>query len=60
MIADDTAILSVDKQIEEATNKVQAVNTINWTKKWRIKLNDGKSSHKLHKQKSKSTADYIK
>lgn len=43
--ADDTATLAVGNSEEEATNKLQnAVNKINnWTKKWRIKLNENKS-----------------
>ena len=43
--ADDTAILSTGTTIEEATNKLQnAINKVtNWTKKWRIKLNENKS-----------------
>jgi transposase len=45
--ADDTAILAVGKDISEATSKLQnAVNTVsNWTKKWRISLNEAKSVH---------------
>lgn len=43
--ADETAILAVGNSEEEATNKLQkAINKINnWTKKWRIKLNENKS-----------------
>lgn len=45
--ADDTAILAVGKNHEEAANKLQtSVNQINnWTKRWRIKLNETKSVH---------------
>lgn len=45
--ADDTAILATGVNIEEATHKLQkAVNTIHdWTKMWRIKLNETKSVH---------------
>lgn len=43
--ADDTAIMSVSENIEKSTQKLQtAVNQIQqWTKKWRIKLNETKS-----------------
>jgi hypothetical protein len=45
--ADDTAILAVGANVEEATKKLQpAANSINnWTKKWLIKLNADKSKH---------------
>lgn len=45
--ADDTAILSVGRSNEEATEKLQlAVNSIySWTVKWRIRLNETKSIH---------------
>ena len=45
--ADDTAILAVGKTSEEATEKLQiAVNKIHdWTRKWRIRLNESKSVH---------------
>lgn len=45
--ADDTAILAVDKTIEGSSSKLQkAVNRIaGWTQKWRIKLNETKSTH---------------
>lgn len=45
--ADDTAILATGDNIEEATNKLQrATNEVcNWTKRWRIKLNETKSTH---------------
>lgn len=45
--ADDTAILAVGRTNEEATEKLQtAANQINnWTKRWRIKLNENKSVH---------------
>lgn len=45
--ADDTAILAVDDTVEEATNKLQmALNKVkNWTQRWRIKLNETKSTH---------------
>lgn len=43
----DTAILVVDDDAKTANKKLQkAVNQINsWTKKWRIKLNESKSTH---------------
>jgi hypothetical protein len=43
--ADDTAILAVGNSTEEASEKLQqAVNQINnWTKRWRVKLNEAKS-----------------
>ncbi|CAG9828874.1 unnamed protein product [Diabrotica balteata] len=45
--ADDTAILAIRDTSEEATDKLQlSVNKIhNWTRKWRIKLNETKSAH---------------
>lgn len=45
--ADDTAVLAVGNTIEETTTNLQdAINNINaWTRRWRIKLNEGKSSH---------------
>ena len=45
--ADDTAIMAVGDTQEEAVEKVQtAINTIfEWTKIWRIKLNESKSTH---------------
>lgn len=45
--ADDTAIMATGVTQEEAVEKVQtAVNTIfDWTKKWRVKLNETKSVH---------------
>lgn len=45
--ADDTAIIAVGKTIQESTEKLQqATNKIcDWTKKWRIKLNDTKTVH---------------
>ena len=45
--ADDTAILAVGDTIEESTNKLQnAINEVcNWTRNWRIKLNEQKSTH---------------
>lgn len=45
--ADDTAILSVGNSHEEATQKLQSSldQIYNWTKKWRIKLNETKSAH---------------
>lgn len=45
--ADDTAIMATGTNHKQAVNNVQkAVNTIyNWTKKWRIKLNEAKSVH---------------
>lgn len=45
--ADDTAILATGDNVEESTSKVQraAKAVSNWTKKWRIKLNETKSIH---------------
>jgi hypothetical protein len=45
--ADDTAIMAIGKNVKEATEKLQkATNEIsNWTKRWRIKLNETKSTH---------------
>ena len=45
--ADDTALLAIGKTPEESTNTLQtAINEVsNWTKKWRIKLNESKSVH---------------
>lgn len=45
--ADDTAILAVGDNNTESTEKLQnaIVQIQNWTKKWRIKLNDSKSVH---------------
>ena len=45
--ADDTAILAVEEKIEDATEKLQtSVNKIHeWTRRWRIKLNEIKSAH---------------
>lgn len=45
--ADDTSILAKGHNIEESTAKLQsAINQINtWTKKWRVKLNETKSTH---------------
>ena len=45
--ADDTAIIAEGDTIEEATEKLQtATDKVNsWTKRWRIKLNEGKSVH---------------
>lgn len=45
--ADDTAILAVDACIEKATSRLQgAMDKIStWTKCWRIKLNEAKSTH---------------
>lgn len=45
--ADDTAILASSKCVVKAAEKLQnAVDTVSdWTKKWRIKLNEAKSAH---------------
>lgn len=45
--ADDTAILAVGDTVLQSTAKLQqSVNqVIIWTKKWRMKLNEGKSVH---------------
>lgn len=45
--ADDTAILAVGNNVEEATRKLQNITNqvCNWTKRWRIKLNETKSAH---------------
>lgn len=48
--ADDTAVITVGSDHEEAAEKLQtSINKINiWTKTWRIKLNENKSVHILH------------
>lgn len=45
--ADDTAILATDKSVNQTVNNLQtAMNKIhNWTQRWRIKLNETKSTH---------------
>jgi hypothetical protein len=45
--ADDTSVMAVGENIEEATDKLQqAINAINsWTKQWRIIVNELKSFH---------------
>ena len=45
--ADDTAIMAVGEDVQETTERLQsAINQINgWTKRWRIKLNESKSTH---------------
>jgi hypothetical protein len=45
--ADDTAVMITDASIVESTRKLQnALNIVNnWTKKWRITLNESKSTH---------------
>lgn len=45
--ADDTAVLAVGETNEEATSKAQeAIKKIEkWTRTWRIKLNESKSTH---------------
>lgn len=45
--ADDTAILAMDESVESSTRKLQrALNKVyNWTKTWRIVLNETKSTH---------------
>jgi MarR-like DNA-binding transcriptional regulator SgrR of sgrS sRNA len=45
--ADDTAIMAVGGDVEEATNKLQraADEISNWTSQWLIKLNGDKSTH---------------
>jgi hypothetical protein len=45
--ADDTAIMAVGDDVEDATDKLQlAADKINnWTKQWLIKLNEDKSIH---------------
>lgn len=45
--ADDTALLATGPDIQSATSKLQEAvnNVIYWTKKWRIKLNEAKSTH---------------
>lgn len=44
---DDTVILSVTSSNEKATDKLQTAvkQILSWTKKWRVKLNESKSSH---------------
>uniref|UniRef100_A0A1B6DFT6 Reverse transcriptase domain-containing protein n=1 Tax=Clastoptera arizonana TaxID=38151 RepID=A0A1B6DFT6_9HEMI len=45
--ADDTALLAVGNTLEESKGRLQqAVNNVaTWTKKWRIKLNESKSTY---------------
>ena len=45
--ANDTAIMAVGADVEEATEKLQlaADNKNNWTKQWLIKLNEDKLTH---------------
>lgn len=45
--ADDTAILAISDSVESSTEKLQrALDKISvWTKKWRIVLNESKSTH---------------
>ena len=45
--ADDTAIMAVGTDVEEATDKLQQAADViyNWTKQWLIKLNEDKSLH---------------
>jgi hypothetical protein len=45
--ADNTAVMAVRENTEEATDKLQqAINAVNsWTKQWRIILNEGISVH---------------
>lgn len=47
IFADDTALLAVDENVDNATSKLQsALDKISdWTKRWRIKLNEAKSIH---------------
>jgi hypothetical protein len=45
--ADDTALVSVNNDIVSSTNALQLASDklVSWTKKWRIKLNEQKSTH---------------
>ena len=45
--ADDTALLAVDKTPEAVVEKLQnsCEKLVDWTKKWKIKLNETKSNH---------------
>jgi hypothetical protein len=45
--ADDTAIMAVGGDVQDATNKLQrsADEISNWTDQWLIKLKEGKSTH---------------
>ncbi len=45
--ADDTALLSVNTDLNSCTKTLQKAcdSLANWTKKWRIKLNESKSAH---------------
>lgn len=45
--ADDTVVLVTGKSISETTNKLQIATDciLHWTKKWRIQLNESKSTH---------------
>lgn len=58
--ADDTAILATGTNTDTATKKLQhAINQImDWTFRWRIKLNENKSQHKFHLEKGDSSTDY--
>lgn len=61
--ADDTAIMATGVTHKEAAEKVQtAVNAItDWTKKWKIKLNESKSTHiDFTNQRPNHTPVYIK
>jgi hypothetical protein len=45
--ADDTAVLTKSTEFEEAAVKAQKtlLDITNWTKNWRMKLNEQKSAH---------------
>ena len=50
--ADDTAILSVDKSVTEATKNLQThlKDVEKWLEKWRIRVNTSKSTHVIFSQ----------
>lgn len=45
--ADDTGYLAVEETVEDSTNELQSIlnKFVTWTKTWRIKLNESKSTH---------------
>jgi len=47
MFADDTTILATDGDQQTATDQLQRTlnNVSNWTKRWKININSGKSVH---------------
>jgi hypothetical protein len=51
-LADDTAVLTNCTDFEEAAVKAQKalLDITNWTKKWRIMVNQQKLTHQFHLQ----------